>query len=282
MSQAPWYRRRPTGLIVTSVSCLIAAILGYLVVPNARQEAVSRRLSKPPTQSSTIEVTAVYGNNVPKNEAWWQATPRHLDLRDLPAAMGCPKMRDWLRSRGGIDRGWSDVTVTIRARRPARLIFKTARSRLVSSRPATAKQTLLCVPDVESGVAGEYQLNSEEGFLLDRDGYSSILPNDAYSRSEPIDLGFGEVLDISFKAFARACDCTWRLELDMLVDGQPFHSALNDLRTGRPFRTLAAPSSPGDPKSNVVWCAPTGVGRLTLPSRRDCPIPVEYETPIYK
>lgn len=191
-------------------------------------------------------------------------------------------MHKWLREREGVDQGWSEVALTFRARRPTSLRIVSLRSRLVSSRPAPQGHTLLCVPHSESYVERQDLLAYDAGFLVDQDGYESITTADYLAGKEPaMNLGFGEVHQVRLKAHAANCDCTWLIELELEVDGQVQRHTLGKNPSREPFRTMARPTRPGDPDSNIVWCAPDGHGRPTDPGKRDCPIPVDYETPIY-
>jgi hypothetical protein len=273
-------RRTKRYLLV--LACIAAAVFGYLVVPGNRSAPPPSPKGSAP--EAPVEVTARYqppGASI--GEGWWQQLPAPVASLGPPAGADCPRMWEWSRTHGGVDRGWSDVAVTIRAHRPVSLVVLAASSRLVSSRPPVPGQTLLCVPGREPYMGGEYVLEHgmQVGFLVDRDGASYDFRESGGGVGSPIALGFGEINQLSFRAFAHACDCTWRIEVEMLIDGQRHHFILDDADSGKPFHTIAPPLTPGDPATNIVWCAPEGQGRLTSPARRDCPIPVVYETPLY-
>jgi len=274
-------RRTGQNLLVLVV-CIIAAVCGYLVIPDNRSS--SRPLLEKTAPEAPIDVTARYQGfrGIFIGEGWWQQLPAPVASLNPPVGASCAQMWEWSRARGGIDRGWSDVEVTIRARKPVHLIILSARSHLLFSRPPTPHQTLLCVPGREPYMSGEYVLESSgiTGFLVDRD-VSIYDFRHTGGDGLSVNLGFGEIEKLPFRAFAHACDCTWRIEVDMLIDGRQHHLMLDDADSRKPFRTIAPPSTPGDPATNAVWCAPDGQGRLTSPDRRDCPIPVVYETLLY-
>ncbi|MEU0883354.1 hypothetical protein ABZ345_32510 [Lentzea sp. NPDC005914] len=267
---------RPVAFIA---ACLFAAGLGYVITPDDRptdsSDSQDKAAGAPP-----VEVAARYQDDGIIGEAWWQMLPASVGEHDLAAGSSCAAVRDKLRGLGGVDRGWSEVTVTIRAKRPVQVVVQSVRSRLVSSAPPAPARTLLCVPDPEPYMAREDLLKYDMGFLVDQDGYSSnLLGSDPEANTKR--LGFGEIHELDFKGYVRSCDCAWKIELELLVDGRKQQWQLEDSVTERPFRTIAPPQSPGDSSTNVVWCAADGRGKPTLPDRRDCPIPVVYETPLY-
>lgn len=269
--------RRRVGSVALVVVCLVAVSLG--VVADSRPLQLSGVLRDKASADLPVDVTAQYRDDGIIGEAWWQTLPASVTASDMTAGSSCPYMRDRLREQGGVDRGWSEVTVTIRAKKSVDIVIQSARSRLVSSAPPSPERTLLCVPDPEPYMAREDLLNFDLGFLVDHDGYASNLPG-VDPQANAIKLGFGEIQELDFKAYAHSCDCIWEIAFELLVDGKSHQWRLRDATTDRPFRTIAPPQSPGD-STNIVWCAPDGQGRLTLPERRDCPIPVVYETPLY-
>jgi hypothetical protein len=271
--------------MLIAASCVIAALLGFIITPTRTSPSTDAGRAASPTAtrstaSDPVEVIARDEDDPAENEAWWQQLPTSVGALGLPTGVSCPQLRDWLHVRGGIDRGWSDITVAVRARKPLTVTFLAVRSRLVSRHsPTDSRTTLLCVPDSRSFVAGEYELPSTPGLIVDQAAGSYDFTRDG--SAYPTKLGFGEITQIVFPVFAHTCDCTWRLEVEALINGQQRQWVLNDTSSGKPFHTIAPPPAPGDPSTNVVWCATSGHGRLTSPARRDCPIPVAYEGPIY-
>ena len=76
--------------------------------------------------------------------------------------------RKWLSVHGGVDRSWSSLTVSIRARRPAHIELLSVRARLLSSRPPVSSPTLLCVAQTEPFLQDESDAKFAMGtFVID-------------------------------------------------------------------------------------------------------------------
>lgn len=273
------YRVRKSYLLLT-VACVAAAITAYLVVPGGAPSGQGRPSAA--VSSSPVDITARYELPGIIGQGWWQQLPAPIFSLKTPIGDNCDQMWRWAHDHGGIDRGWSNVVVSIRARKPVHIDVLAVGSHLLTTRTPSQPNTLLCVPTNEPYMDGEYVLDHgmEPGFLVDHDGAS-----DDFSASsgvgEVADLDFGEIKKISFSAFAHACDCTWQVTVKIVVNGVEQHVTIDDSDSNHPFRTVAAPLKPGDPGANTIWCAADGHGRLTSPQKRDCPIPVVYETPLY-
>lgn len=225
-----------------------------------------------------IEVTARYANQGALNAAWWKTLPTSVGPPGIPDGADCLHAGSWLRAHGAVDRGWSWVTLSIRARKPTHIMVLSVRAHILAAHPAAPAPTLLCIPNAGSYLEHE---PSEEwpGYAYDGAFVIDGLTNSVHSFIDintaqygGQDLKFGETDQRLLTAFAHGCDCMWRLEVEALVDGMRQRWLLNDEDSQSPFRTIAPPRSTKDP-TIAVWCAPYGHGRLMTPERGDCQLP---------
>jgi hypothetical protein len=234
---------------------------------------------------SPIEISADYSRARELDTAWWQLLPGETE-NTLPKGSNCDELAAWLRARGGVDRGSSRVTLWVRAMTTVKIRIVRARSRLVRHGAPPAGNSLLCIPDEESGMDPEGTL--EDGFVVDRDGYRSVVPSErvfggpsADPQDFDIELGIGEVEELEFGGYAHGCDCSWLIELELEINGGSWRYTVGRGSAAEPFRTISAPSAPGDARTTRVWCAIDGKGFLTSPDPKKCPVPYVYETPLY-
>lgn len=271
---------RVKWLLAIFVLCGASGTFGYC-------SSVDGGSGSPPEPHATaaaargpIEVSADYTKRIPVNEAWWQLLPANVE-QGIPKGQSCDALRGWLRARGGIDRGASPVSIWIRALRPSKIRIVRIRSRLVQRRPIPRGRSLLCVP-YDSAVERE----DSSDLTVDRDGATAPVPSDSLSgepgaASYDAMLSFGEIYGDGITAFAHNCDCSWMIELEIEVNGQRWRYTLGRGGTQQPFRTIATPANPADPRTTRIWCAVGGKGFITGPDRKDCPPPDDYETPLY-
>ncbi|MFC5054095.1 hypothetical protein [Saccharothrix xinjiangensis] len=273
--------RRVRWLALVLVGCVAAAYTAYAWVPlpGTRGAAIDTGDERGP-----LELIADYGPPLGDGEASWQAFPSRDGLPDIPADSDCAGVAERGRSRGAVDSGWSDVTLTVRARRTVTFTVVAVRPEVLSTRPPAEGHTLLCVDSPQPHMTDEYHLQYSltNAFVLDQGN-----PYDVYDvigeqgSDTPLQLGFGELQHFRFRAFALACDCTWLAEVELRVEGERQVVTLGSDSLGEPFRTVPRPEAPGDSTANSIWCAVEGAGRLTTPAARDCPVPRLYEGPIY-
>ncbi len=292
----PQPSRRSAPRVALLATCLAAAVVGYLVTPGRAPDGSIGSVSTPQgsataehteSQAGPVEMSArseseSWSNAAAQrwnNAAWWKQLPASASTLGFPHGADCPYIEKWLRAHSGVDRGWSSVTLSIRARRPTHITVVTMRAHILSARPAIPAPTLLCIPNTEPYLDSEPNeplVKGVRAFMIDgsENTIYTYQASDENGESGQDDVGFGEILHLPVTAYAHACDCTWKLEVEALVDGNRQRWLLDNEDQHAPFRTIAPPSSPTDPTIEV-WCAPDGHGRLTVPDRGDCPLPDE-------
>ncbi len=275
--------RPRVGRLALLATCLAAAMLGYFITPDEAPEGSIGSVGAPQgsaaeradNQATAVEMSASYGDEDENSyAAWWKQLPASASALGLPDGADCLRINKWLNVRGGVDRGWSSVTVSIRARRPANIELLTVRAHILSSHPPAPSPTLLCVAQTDPFLEDESDAEYTMGAFVIDGSENSIYHYQEIDEPRQANLGFGEILHLPVIAYARVCDCSWQLEVDALVDGNRQRWLLNNAEQGAPFHTVAPPSSLADPTIEV-WCAPDGHGRLTVPERGDCPLPDE-------
>jgi hypothetical protein len=261
---------------IGSVAISVLAAACQLAPPSAAQA----------TTSSPLYVTGGYENNGVTNEAWIDTLPKPASSMSLPSRAGCPDLKKWLYQHGGVDSGWSDIDISMRARTNVKVTITSAESVVIRRLPALRHpNTLTCVPDRQSFVEQEESLNWPNvtpGFRIDDNHYlgtpwqpSHYQPG-AYSFS--LKPG-GEEL-FGFTGFTSNCNCEWGVELSLTVNGSPERLLVED--GGVPFQTTPGPAYPDDSPRNAVWCAVDGTPSLVRPEATRCPPPTTYEEkPVY-
>jgi hypothetical protein len=215
------------------------------------------------------------------NEAWIEILPKAAAAMNLPARAGCDDMRTWLRSHGGVDSGWSDIAILLRARRKVKLVITAAESVILKRYPAaSAPSTLTCVPGKSSWVEQEESLNWPNytpGFVLDinDDLGTPWQPANYSSSGNALTMEPGAEQYELLTGFTSRCDCAWGVELYLTVNGAPKKVLVENGK--EPFRTAPGPAYPDDSARNAVWCAGSGQPRLDPPKAADCPPPATYE-----
>jgi len=216
-----------------------------------------------------------------EDEAWIDVLPRAAAAMNLPVKDGCDDMQTWLRSHGGLDSGWSDIAIVLRARQKVNVAITAAKSVILKRYPAaTAPYTLTCVPDKSSWVEQEESLtwpNYTPGFVLDvnHDLGTPWRPANYSSSGNAFTMKPGAEQYELLTGFTSKCDCAWEVELYLTVNGVPKHVLVENGK--EPFRTTPGPTYPDDSARNAVWCADFGQPRLAPPRAADCPPPTTYE-----
>jgi hypothetical protein len=215
------------------------------------------------------------------NEAWIEVLPRAAAAMNLPAKDGCDDMQTWLRSHGGLDSGWSQIEIVLRARQKVNVVITAAESVILNRYPAaSAPYTLTCVPGKSSWVEQEESLNWPNytpGFVLDvnHDLGTPWQPAHYSSYDNAFTMMPGAEQYELLTGFTSSCDCAWGVELYLTVNGTPRHVLVENGK--EPFRTAPGPAYPDDSARNAVWCADSGQPRLDPPRTAGCPPPVTYE-----
>lgn len=222
------------------------------------------------TPDTTVEMTAHYTERWALNTGWVRELPEPVTPS---SGVDCPTAGRQTHDNGAVDRGSSWVVLNVRARRPTTLRLLSLRAEIVERTQVGTGQLMLCVPAPESYLALEPTGGDPVNFVIDGDSSESWEWRPP-SGGEPEELGFGEISQTELTAFARACDCRWRLEVEAVVDGMRHRWRLDDADRGQPFRTSAPPPHSAL-QSAQVWCAPDGNGRLTTLATGDCPSPLD-------
>lgn len=244
------------------------------------ESAAASRIARQIATSSPLYIRGEYQTHY-GNESWIETLPESAASMGLPARAGCDYMKNWLHMHGGIDSGWSDITIVLRARRKVNVVVTAAESVVIRrySTP-TAPYTLTCVPDNGSWVEQEESLNwanYSPGFILDDDHYLGT----------PWQPAHYQLSDNTFKmepgaeqyelltGYTSRCNCAWAVELYLTINGSPEHVLVENGK--EPFRTETGPAYPNDTARNAVWCAISNHPRLVAPNAAYCPPPTTYE-----
>ena len=276
--------RHGRGLAIVAAAALIA-VLGALSACQSSgngESAAASRIARQIASSASFPlfIRGEYEADF-ANEAWIEDLPRPAAAMKLPAKDGCNAMQTWLHSHGGVDSGWSDIGIVLRARQKVNVVITAAKSVILKRYPApNAPYRLTCVPDKSSWVDQEESLdwpNYSPGFALDvnHDLGTPWRPANYSNSGNALAMKPGAEQFEALTGFTTKCDCGWGVELYLTVNGSRKQVLVED--GSQPFRTTPGPAYPDDSASNAVWCADPGRPRLDPPRDSDCPPPVTYE-----
>lgn len=205
------------------VAVLVAGVT-YALVPGAdakpEQSSSPIAVSGPQlteTPESTVELTALYTGRWFVGAGWVRELPEPV----IPSpGVDCPTAGRQTHDRGAVDRDSSWVTLNVRARHPTTFRLLSVRAEIVERAQVGTGPLLLCVPAPESSLFIEPTLDGSPSFVIDGDA-SEEWEWRTEPGGEPEELGFGEISQTEFTAFARACDCRWRLEVEAVYEPPP-------------------------------------------------------------
>lgn len=235
------------------------------------------------TTASPVDVTAKYAPAT-LNQAWL-ASPFNGDegIPQPPDNTNCDHLTDWIRSTKMVDRNSSQVTVTIRANKEAAITVNAIRPRIRSQQlPRESMPVLTCVPFnpyTKKPFDGTYLPKPDQDGALDGNSKFTLDVKASFVLGESFRLEAGQIEEAYLTGFALACDCQWRIQLDLLVDGHPQTVVAGN--GYEPFRTVALPQRKLVDPRDKVWCLVQGRTVLVPPDPRRCPAPKLRDKPIY-
>jgi hypothetical protein len=277
--------RRRGAWLVAGLMILLGVLAGCQSAGGSESAAASR-IAHQIADAPPLYIRGEYRRANVANEAWIDTLPTSAASMGLPADAGCDYLHTWLQLHGGMDTGWSYITILLRARRKVAVVVTAAESVVLQRSPTPrAPYTLTCVPASQSWVDQEEELdwpNSFPGFKLDDNHYLA----------SPLEIGQDQPGAVSFKmepgaeqyflytGYSSRCTCKWGVELYFAINGSPEHVLVEN--GDQPFQTAPALAYPDDSAHNAVWCAITDRPRLVAPAAADCPPPTTYEgRPVY-
>ncbi|MGP4093726.1 hypothetical protein [Nonomuraea sp. KM90] len=218
------------------------------------------------------------------NQAWL-ASPSDVgaEIPQPPEDTNCDHLIDWIRTANLVDRGSSQVTVTLRAKRDTTITVQAIRFSVVSQRqPRDDVPILACVPFdpyKKESFDGTFLPHPDRGSAPNTFGDFVLDVKTSFEVGTAFDLEVGQIEEAYLTGFALSCDCEWKVEVGLEVDGRTQTVTVGDRE--RPFRTIALPkrklTAPGD----KVWCLVRGRTQLIAPDPRRCAAPTKQEQPIY-
>jgi hypothetical protein len=233
----PWVRRN--WLLSAAIGALVTSSVGFLV-NQFGPEVIEGLSGDPPFRFVVREDDDAYTEGT-------VALPHGPPTGAFPAAASCQEVRGWAMGKGGIDAGRTHLKISIEGLNRTPVLIESMRARVEGRREPIDDTLVACALEGLIEVIGiGFDLDEQPSLArsIKQDGG---LGRPFFERSS-ITVAEGEILTLAVTAFAEQCFCQWRIEIDLVVEGERQTFVIDD--NGQPFQTTAAVSLPSH---RVVW-----------------------------
>jgi hypothetical protein len=211
------------------------AIVGW-IVNKALDTGADEVSSKPPVAVSVVTDWKRIYAGAPNWQVYRFVSNRPITSIGRPPSDQCAEWRAWALAAGGADADESRASVLIQGRPQTAVVIDAVDVEVVRRRPAPQGTYAVCPAGGPQGSPRRLLINLDSDPPTVRYGERG---DDIAARKRLLFTLAGpqtEILDLV--ANTARCDCEWKAEIHMVVDGHEHVEEVDD--GGRPFHTVAS------------------------------------------